>query len=170
MGEFPSGQRGQTVNLLLIASVVRIHLPPPTRKHQSDWCFFVGEKKVDSNPLKCHMPVAYCTTSSQTGCLLIGLLRKPGNRIHLPPPTKNHQNKLMVFCLLRISRWIRTHSNPICRWHMAATSPQPKASPPGNSGRQIFCAEPGQPLTFSKSEAGCLHSGHTKSAGSSSPS
>ena len=29
MGEFPIGQRGQTVNLLLIASVVRIHLPPP---------------------------------------------------------------------------------------------------------------------------------------------
>ena len=45
-----------------------------------------------------------------------------------------------------------------------------KNSPPGNSRRQIFCAEPGQPLTFSKSEAGCLHSGQTKSAGSSSPS
>ena len=29
MGEFPSGQRGQTVNLLHIASMVRIHLPPP---------------------------------------------------------------------------------------------------------------------------------------------
>ena len=28
MGEFPSGQRGQTVNLLQIASVVRIHLHP----------------------------------------------------------------------------------------------------------------------------------------------
>ena len=70
MGEFPSGQRGQTVNLLLIASVVRIHLPPPTKKHQYDWCFFVGEKQVDSNPLKCNMPVAYCTTSPQTGCLL----------------------------------------------------------------------------------------------------
>ena len=27
-GEFPSGQRGQTVNLLQLASVVRIHLPP----------------------------------------------------------------------------------------------------------------------------------------------
>ena len=36
MGEFPSGQRGQTVNLLLIASVVRIHLPPPI-PHQF-WC------------------------------------------------------------------------------------------------------------------------------------
>ena len=28
MGRFPSGQRGQTVNLLQIASVVRIHLCP----------------------------------------------------------------------------------------------------------------------------------------------
>ena len=31
MGEFPSGQRGQTVNLLAMPSVVRIHLPPPIR-------------------------------------------------------------------------------------------------------------------------------------------
>ena len=31
MGEFPSGQRGQTVNLLAMPSVVRIHLPPPNR-------------------------------------------------------------------------------------------------------------------------------------------
>ncbi len=30
MGEFPSGQRGQTVNLLRIASMVRIRPPPPT--------------------------------------------------------------------------------------------------------------------------------------------
>ena len=30
MGVFPSGQRGQTVNLLLIASVVRIHPLPPS--------------------------------------------------------------------------------------------------------------------------------------------
>ena len=28
MGRFPSGQRGQTVNLLQLASVVRIHLCP----------------------------------------------------------------------------------------------------------------------------------------------
>ena len=27
--EFPSGQRGQTVNLLATLSVVRIHSPPP---------------------------------------------------------------------------------------------------------------------------------------------
>ena len=34
MGEFPSGQRGQTVNLLRFASMVRIR-PPPPEKHQA---------------------------------------------------------------------------------------------------------------------------------------
>ena len=29
VGEFPSGQRGQTVNLLLLASMVQIHPLPP---------------------------------------------------------------------------------------------------------------------------------------------
>src|SRR5690554_3802469 len=29
--EYPSGQRGQTVNLLQVASVVRIHSPPPQK-------------------------------------------------------------------------------------------------------------------------------------------
>ena len=32
MGEFPSGQRGQTVNLLSLTSLVRIQLPPPYKK------------------------------------------------------------------------------------------------------------------------------------------
>ena len=36
MGVFPSGQRGQTVNLLRFASVVRIHpLPPEKNPHLS---------------------------------------------------------------------------------------------------------------------------------------
>ena len=38
MGGFPSGQRGQTVNLLQIASVVRIHLRP---------FFFFEEAKIN---------------------------------------------------------------------------------------------------------------------------
>ena len=33
MGDFPSGQRGQTVNLLSLTSVVRIHHPPPSKDH-----------------------------------------------------------------------------------------------------------------------------------------
>ena len=34
MGAFPSGQWGQTVNLLLNASVVRIHQLPPIKPHE----------------------------------------------------------------------------------------------------------------------------------------
>ena len=36
MGEFPSGQRGQTVNLLSVTSVVRIHLLPPSKGYKKD--------------------------------------------------------------------------------------------------------------------------------------
>ena len=41
MGEFPSGQRGQTVNLLSVTSVVRIHPLPPKQKptNRSVFCF-----------------------------------------------------------------------------------------------------------------------------------
>ena len=41
MGEFPSGQRGQTVNLLSLTSMVRIHLLPPNKKHP-EGCFLFG--------------------------------------------------------------------------------------------------------------------------------
>ena len=40
MGEFPSGQRGQTVNLLSLTSLVRIQLPPPCKKHRSQGSVF----------------------------------------------------------------------------------------------------------------------------------
>ena len=55
MGEFPSGQRGQTVNLLRFASMVRIRPLPPERLHQIDATFFyalfirVSEQKHPQN-------------------------------------------------------------------------------------------------------------------------
>ena len=45
MGEFPSGQRGQTVNLLAMPSVVRIHLPPPELYLKKYSFFFALTKK-----------------------------------------------------------------------------------------------------------------------------
>ena len=42
MEEFPSGQRGQTVNLLRLASVVRIHPPPPKKRLVSTSRFFIS--------------------------------------------------------------------------------------------------------------------------------
>ena len=41
MGAFPSGQRGQTVNLLSTTSVVRIHPPPPLRSKLGACSVFV---------------------------------------------------------------------------------------------------------------------------------
>ena len=49
MGEFPSGQRGQTVNLLSVTSVVRIHPRPPkdlsTKVFKSFFAIFPNQKK-----------------------------------------------------------------------------------------------------------------------------
>ena len=43
---FPSGQRGQTVNLLRLASMVRIHLPPPNRNGLCSVPIFLHKKSV----------------------------------------------------------------------------------------------------------------------------
>ena len=40
MGDFPSGQRGQTVNLLATPSVVRIHHLPPNKNRSFEWFLF----------------------------------------------------------------------------------------------------------------------------------
>ena len=45
MGDFPSGQRGQTVNLLSLTSVVRIHLPPPKNRLAFASLFFYPLRK-----------------------------------------------------------------------------------------------------------------------------
>ena len=44
MEEFPSGQRGQTVNLLSLTSMVRIHPPPPQKSLASAGLFCCTEK------------------------------------------------------------------------------------------------------------------------------
>ena len=49
-GEFQSGQMGQTVNLLAMPSVVRIHLPPPIKETSMRMSLLFGVKTVvDSN-------------------------------------------------------------------------------------------------------------------------
>ena len=70
MGGFPSGQRGQTVNLLQIASVVRIHLRPFRAKalyklYIAGWSSLEARrahnpKVVGSNPT----PATQCPVSS----------------------------------------------------------------------------------------------------------
>ncbi len=51
MDGFPSGQRGQTVNLLAVLSVVRIHLHPFAKHFDVERCAVVAEL-ADAQDLK----------------------------------------------------------------------------------------------------------------------
>ena len=48
LGEFPSGQRGQTVNLLSLTSLVRIQLPPPNKNTDPRGRYFYLVRFADS--------------------------------------------------------------------------------------------------------------------------
>ena len=71
MGEFPSGQRGQTVNLLALPSVVRIHLRPSA--YQSKL------KDVSAQRVKVLFQAQVC--SILYGCRSGGTGRRPGLKI-----------------------------------------------------------------------------------------
>ena len=49
MGAFPSGQRGQTVNLLSLTSVVRIHPLPPEKSKSQDLLFSIQSEGLVCN-------------------------------------------------------------------------------------------------------------------------
>ena len=105
MGEFASGQRGQTVNLLLIASVVRIHLPPPIKRGHPWGVLFLLVSKADSNPIKSNRPVA-CWKNQFANWFspyCFAVQSKPSNP---PSPTKRKKSELLpcgdwvrIFCL-----------------------------------------------------------------------
>ena len=94
MGAFPSGQWGQTVNLLLNASVVRIHQLPPKKIHNLGCGSFfvlelVGFEQVGR-------PQA--AKNSPAGCFL-----DRGLRIHQLPPKGCDKNVVTAFFLCYIA-------------------------------------------------------------------
>ena len=67
MGDFPSGQRGQTVNLLSLTSVVRIHHPPPEKSKSQDLLFSYPSRRLGiSSPREVR-----CISSAPLGLYLI---------------------------------------------------------------------------------------------------
>ena len=90
MGAFPSGQWGQTVNLLLNASVVRIHQLPPKRTRNLGCGFFfvlelVGFEQVGR---------PQTAKNSPADCFL-----DRGLRIHQLPPKSCGKNIAAAFFL-----------------------------------------------------------------------
>ena len=95
MGEFPSGQRGQTVNLLAMPSMVRIHLPPPKIPITllGDWYFSLrGRWSRSLSPSgEIHLPPPKIPIVLLDGRYfsLRGRWSRslsPPGEIHLPPP------------------------------------------------------------------------------------
>ena len=91
MGVFPSGQWGQTVNLLLSASVVRIHPRPPRTPVSNGYrsfcfiCLEKGDARVDSNSID--------PPNSPAGKKpLRGFFRCAARVIHPRPPNKKNPN------------------------------------------------------------------------------
>ena len=91
MGVFPSGQWGQTVNLLLSASVVRIHPRPPRTPVSNGYrsfcfiCLEKGDARVDSNSID--------PPNSPAGKKpLRGFFRCAARAIHPRPPNKKNPN------------------------------------------------------------------------------
>ena len=83
MGAFPSGQRGQTVNLLAMPSVVRIHHPPPsvankidaTRKPLESLAVFAFSRQVFSFDFhRCHIDTRWIRTTEVSFRGLISLI------------------------------------------------------------------------------------------------
>ena len=69
MGEFPSGQRGQTVNLLSLTSLVRIQLPPPIKNTDLVSVFFYGrEEHIQSRRLLSKCDGSHTLTKDRRAC------------------------------------------------------------------------------------------------------
>ena len=98
MGEFPSGQRGQTVNLLLIASVVRIHLPPPAKDPPASLVGFYWWGKIRGfEPTQIQHAGGMLAKPVQT--LVFSLPLSIGKRaIESTFPVLRHQLRWWVFC------------------------------------------------------------------------
>ena len=128
MGDFPSGQRGQTVNLLSLTSVVRIHHPPPTKKDQAlRLVFFVASERA-GEVCRGRMPHPHHGESPskrlppKRNCLLLShtfFSEKPqgfscGRESTIPPPNKNE--------LLPTKTKVR-FLNDVCLRQMMTASP-----------------------------------------------
>ena len=88
MGEFPSGQRGQTVNLLRFASMVRIRPPPPQKRPvHMNWSFLWWRGRKIRTHLNATVRWTVAAASSKTGGFLsfsLSLRGKNANRIPHP--------------------------------------------------------------------------------------
>ena len=124
MGDFPSGQRGQTVNLLLIASVVRIHHPPPNKPDREVWFFVWWGIGGGFEPIAVQVSGGHLQPPvRKLVATIIFALGENANRIHHPRgKSKSNPPSLIVILLLSVGSEIRTRLNATVRCIVALLS------------------------------------------------
>ena len=116
MGAFPSGQWGQTVNLLLNASVVRIHQLPPKRDTYKGVSFFCFACFLRGYRWWIRTARAPRLRPAGQKCPSGAFLGR-GLRIHqLPPRNMTLERKLWRLFLLP-DHTLPIKSTPLCRLH-----------------------------------------------------
>ena len=130
MEEFPSGQRGQTVNLLRLASVVRIHPPPPRQSKRHIACsdFLSKSERAHSAALP---------SQTEPAPLGFGLA---------PPPAAFLPGDPFKGCRFSLIRWIRKPAlsgAPVARRNRRGFSAEKRIHPPPprQSKRHIACSD-----------------------------
>ena len=94
MGDFPSGQRGQTVNLLSLTSVVRIHHPPPTRNHCNRSGFLFGARMMVRPPTQ---EPGYPSPLLSLRRFLHPRRAKRGSDVVTNPPSPTNKKRTFVY-------------------------------------------------------------------------
>ena len=113
MGAFPSGQRGQTVNLLSLTSVVRIHPLPPTKRTPHRGVLFVGASHVDSEARAYRVARQKCASGTFLGRGLMLCL-------HSATHEKTTSWCPFCWCFARGfgSLCLSRSEAKMCRWHI----------------------------------------------------
>ena len=120
MGEFPSGQRGQTVNLLSLTSVVRIHLPPP------------------ENPMRMHR--VFNSIRLRRVILLRSDIRLTPSDIGLRPVKGTNRMSLRVKRAISLSAQAENITSSEARYFTKTPNPPPYAHPLDRYGEVKSCA------------------------------
>ena len=113
MGVFPSGQWGQTVNLLLSASVVRIHPRPPKnqRRKYAGFCFIRYLKFHSQGWIRTAAATSLKTAQKQPSGLFLAARLAISTRAHQKTSTYESTLRFLFCCKARLTGRVDSNSS-----------------------------------------------------------
>ena len=113
MGVFPSGHWGQTVNLLLSASVVRIHPRPPKnqRRKYAGFCFIRYLKFHSQGWIRTAAATSLKTAQKQPSGLFLAARLAISTRAHQKTSTYESTLRFLFCCKARLTGRVDSNSS-----------------------------------------------------------